>query len=179
MLILYNTRYINKVFGGFFLGKIIDSLIIGLICFAFMFIFKMPYAVLISVLVGVTNIIPYFGPFIGAVPSVILILLINPNKVVGFIVFIFILQQFDGMFLGPKILGKNTGLSSFWVLFSILVFGALFGFVGMIIGVPLFAIIYSIINNSTNSLLNEKDLPTNSDNYIELKYVDDENNLKY
>lgn len=177
--ILYNARYINKVFGGFFLGKVIDSLIIGIICFIFMFIFKMPYSVLISAIVGVTNIIPYFGPFIGAVPSVILIMLINPSKVVGFIIFIFILQQFDGIILGPRILGKNTGLSSFWVLFSILVFGSLFGFIGMIIGVPLFAVIYSIINNSTNSKLNDKNLPINSDKYIDLKFVDEENELKF
>ncbi len=177
--ILYNLRYINKVFGGFFLGKIIDSLIIGLICFGFMFIFNMPYAVLISAIVAITNIIPYFGPFIGAIPSTILILLVNPDKVIGFIVFIFILQQFDGTILGPKILGKNTGLSSFWVLFSILVFGSIFGFVGMVIGVPMFAVIYSIIHNSTNSMLNKKNLPTNSSTYSKMKYIDDNDELKY
>ncbi len=105
----------------------------------------MPYAVLVSVIVGVTNIIPFFGPYLGAIPSAFLILMVSPAKCIVFLIFIIILQQFDGNILGPRILGNVTGLSSFWVLFAILVFGGLFGFIGMIIGVPVFAVIYDII----------------------------------
>ncbi|MCD8117296.1 MAG: AI-2E family transporter [Oscillospiraceae bacterium] len=144
------VRYADRVFGGFITGRVIDSLIIGLICFAGTLIFRMPYGVLVSVIVGVTNIIPFFGPFIGGIPSFLLILMTAPAKAVIFLIFIVVLQQFDGNFLGPKILGNVTGLSGFWVLFSIMVFGGLFGFPGMLLGVPVFAVIYDIIRKLVN-----------------------------
>ena len=136
---------VDSMFEGFINGKLIDSLIIGLICFFFMNIFKWPFAVLISTIIGVTNIIPFFGPFIGAVPAALLMLMVSPLKMVYLLIFIFALQQFDGNILGPKILGNTTGLSSFWVLFSITFFGGLWGIVGMIVGVPLFAVIYDLV----------------------------------
>ena len=175
--ILDNAKSTDKVFGDFFNAKLIDSFIVGIICFIGMVIFKMPYATMISVIVGVTNIIPYFGPYIGAIPSALIILLVDPGMCLWFLLFIFVLQQFDGSILGPKILGSKTGLSSFWVLFSLLIFGSIFGVVGMILGVPIFSIIYSVINNSfsdTDRLkkrLEDKNLPVNSDEYIELKKV--------
>ncbi|MCC8047274.1 MAG: AI-2E family transporter [Clostridiales bacterium] len=149
-LILDEIEYANRMFTGFISGRIIDSLIIGVICFVGMLIFRIPDPILISVIVGVTNIIPFFGPYIGAIPSFLLILSVNPVKAIVFLVFILILQQFDGNILGPRILGNVTGLSSFWVLFSILLFGGLFGFVGMIIGVPVFAVIYDIVRKLVN-----------------------------
>lgn len=143
--ILKEVNIINDYLGGFIKGKLLDSLIIGLICMIFTSIVDMPYAVLVSVVIGVTNIIPFFGPFIGAIPTAILILMVNPVKCVYFIIFILVLQQFDGNILGPKILGNTTHLSSFWVLFAILLFGGLFGIVGMVIGVPVFAFFYQLI----------------------------------
>ncbi len=137
-------HYADKMFNGFLMGKLVDSAIIGLICFAATSLMGFESAALISVVVGVTNIIPFFGPFIGAIPSALLLLLENPMHCVYFLVFIVILQQVDGNLIGPKILGNTTGLSSFWVLFSILLFGGLWGIVGMIVGVPLFAVIYDI-----------------------------------
>ena len=172
-IILENTRYTDRVFGGFFAGKLLDSLIIGILCFIFMIIFKMPYPLIIAVIVGVTNIIPYFGPFIGAIPSALLVLLVDPGMCIWFLVFIFILQQFDGNILGPKILGSKTGLSSFWVLFSLLIFGGLFGMVGMLIGVPLFSILYSFINGIVKRRLAAKNLPEDSKDYEKLLYVDE------
>ncbi|MCC8128167.1 MAG: AI-2E family transporter [Clostridiales bacterium] len=143
--ILEEVIYADRMFCGFISGRLMDSLIIGVICFVALMILGIPYAMLVSVIVGVTNIIPFFGPFIGAVPSFLLILIADPIKSLIFVVFVVILQQFDGNILGPKILGNVTGLSSFWVLFSILFFGGLFGFVGMLIGVPVFAVIYDVI----------------------------------
>ncbi len=169
--ILDNAKSTDKVFGDFFNAKLIDSFIVGIICFIGMVIFKMPYATMISVIVGVTNIIPYFGPYIGAIPSALIILLVDPGMCLWFLLFIFVLQQFDGSILGPKILGSKTGLSSFWVLFSLLIFGSIFGVVGMILGVPIFSIIYSVINNRLKKRLEDKNLPVNSDEYIELKKV--------
>lgn len=145
-------------FGGFIRGKLLDSLIIGILCFICISIMKMPYPVLISTIVGVTNIIPFFGPFIGAVPSAILILTVSPIQALYFVIFIFVLQQFDGNVLGPTILGQSTGLGSIWVLFSILVFGELFGFVGMIIGVPTFAVIYYLFSKLVFRKLEEREL---------------------
>lgn len=148
--------YIDKVFGGFMVAKIIDSLLIGIITFVIISIFKVPYALIISVIVGVTNIIPYFGPFIGAIPCAALLLLINPTKSLTFVILILLIQQFDGNILGPKLIGDRTGVKSFWVLFSILFFGGLFGFVGMIFGVPVFAVIYSVMGNFINKKLAKK-----------------------
>ncbi len=173
-IILENARYTDKVFGGFFTGKLIDSLIVGVLCFIAMLILDMPYALLVAVMVGVTNIIPYFGPFIGAIPSAFLIFLVDPSKCLVFLIFIFILQQFDGNILGPKILGSKTGLSSFWVLFSLLIFGGFFGVVGMIIGVPIFSILYSFINGLIKKRLSDKKLPVNSKDYENLLYIDEE-----
>ena len=138
-------RYTDKMFNGFLVGKIIDSAIIGLLCFAGTSIMGFEAPAFISVIIGITNIIPFFGPFIGAIPCGLLLLLENPMHCLYFIIFIFVLQQLDGNVIGPKILGNTTGVSSFWVLFAILLFGGLWGVVGMVIGVPLFAVIYDII----------------------------------
>ncbi len=148
---------VDKVFGGFMVAKIIDSVLIGVITFIVISIFKIPYALVISVIVGVTNIIPYFGPFIGAVPCALLLLLISPAKSLTFCILILLIQQFDGNILGPKLIGDRTGMKSFWVLFSILLFGGLFGFVGMIFGVPVFAVIYSVAGNLINKKLAKKE----------------------
>ena len=135
----------NRLFSSFVVGKFIDSSIIGVLCFFLTNILRIDFAVLISVIIGVTNVIPFFGPFIGAVPATLLILIQSPIKALWFVLFVLVLQQLDGNVIGPKILGNTTGLSSFWVLFSILLFGGLWGFVGMIVGVPLFAVIYDVI----------------------------------
>lgn len=144
-IILEEVLYADKMFGGFINGKILDSAIIGVLCYIACFIFKFPSALLVSVIIGVTNVIPFFGPFIGAIPATLLILIQNPIKALWFVLFVLVLQQVDGNIIGPKILGNTTGLSSFWVLFAILLFGGLWGFVGMIIGVPLFAVIYDVL----------------------------------
>ena len=136
---------VDRIFSGFVRGKLLDSLIIGVLCFIGCSLLDMPYTPLVSVFVGVTNVIPFFGPFIGAVPATLLILIQSPIKAIWFVLFVLVLQQLDGNVIGPKILGNTTGLSSFWVLFSILLFGGLWGFVGMIVGVPLFAVIYDVI----------------------------------
>ena len=143
--ILEEILYADKMFGGFINGKILDSAIIGVLCYIACLIFKFPSALLVSVIIGVTNVIPFFGPFIGAIPATLLILIQNPIKALWFVLFVLVLQQVDGNIIGPKILGNTTGLSSFWVLFAILLFGGLWGFVGMIIGVPLFAVIYDVL----------------------------------
>lgn len=155
----------DQCFGGFIRGKLVDSLIIGILCFICTSIMGMPYPVLVSTIVGVTNIIPFFGPFIGAVPGVILILTVNPIQALYFGIFIFILQQFDGNILGPAILGQSTGLGSIWVLFSILIFGDLFGFVGMVIGVPTFAVIYYLVSKYVFKRLAGKDMQDMVDDY--------------
>ena len=170
-MILHLTKKSNEIFGGFIIGKIIDSAIIGVLCFVSLSLLKMPYILLVSVIVGVTNIIPFFGPYIGAIPSAILILLNDPKKGIYFILFILVLQQVDGNVIGPKILGNSTGLSSFWVVFSILVGGGLFGFVGMIMGVPTFAVIYYIIMMITDQRLERKNLPATTVHYGEKSYV--------
>lgn len=139
------AAFIDSLFGGFISGKILDSAIIGLLCYIGCSIFRFPNALLVSAIVGVTNIIPFFGPFIGAIPSSILIFLEEPTKGLWFVLFVFLLQQLDGNIIGPKILGDRTGLSSFWVLFAIVLFGGLWGLGGMIIGVPLMAVIYDLI----------------------------------
>ena len=172
-MILHLTKKSNEIFGGFIIGKIIDSMIIGVLCFFGLTILKMPYILLISVIVGVTNVIPFFGPYIGAIPSTILILLNDPIKGLYFLIFILVLQQLDGNVIGPKILGNSTGLSAFWVVFSILVGGGLFGFVGMIMGVPTFAVIYYIITMLINHMLEKKKLPLLTSQYGEKSYVDD------
>lgn len=171
-MILHLTIKSNEIFGGFIIGKIVDSLIIGALCFVGLSVLNMPYTMLVSVIVGVTNVIPFFGPYIGAIPSLILITLSNPMKGLYFLIFILVLQQLDGNVIGPKILGDSTGLSAFWVVFSILLGGGLFGFVGMILGVPTFAVIYYVVGMLVNQELEKKKLPTDTACYDEMSYVD-------
>lgn len=159
------TTNTNNAMLNFIYGKVIDSLIIGIICCICMLILRMPYVMMISIIIGVTNIIPVFGPFIGGIPCAVLVLIADPPKTIWFVIFIVVLQQFDGNILGPKILGNKIGLSSFWVLFAILVFGSMFGIVGMIIGVPIFAVIFDIISAVVNSKLEGKNMPTDHSYY--------------
>ena len=171
-MLLHLTIKSNEIFGGFIIGKIIDSAIIGVLCFIGLSIMNMPYTLLVSVIVGVTNVIPFFGPYIGAIPSAVLILLADPKMGVYFIIFILALQQFDGNVLGPKILGNSTGLSAFWVVFSILIAGGLFGVPGMILGVPAFAVIYYIVDMLIDYRLEKRKLPTQTSAYDEYSYVE-------
>lgn len=152
-------NYADQMFSGFVYGSIIDSAIIGIICFIVGGILGLPYIAMISVIVGVTNVIPFFGPYIGAVPSAIILLLTDPISCVKFVIAIIIIQQFDGNFLKPRIIGNRTGLSSHWVLFSILLFGGWLGLVGMVIGVPLFAVIYHIVKSRVEYILEKKGMP--------------------
>lgn len=170
--ILDDLRMTDRIFGGFINGKLLDSLIIGIISFIVLSLIKMPYVLLLSVITGVANIIPFFGPIIGAIPCAVLLILISPLKCVEFIIFIIVVQFIDGHFIGPKILGQSTGLSSFWVLFAILVFGGIFGFVGMIIGVPVFAVIYNFILRFVNNSLAKKGIPEEKIDYYNLKSLD-------
>lgn len=135
-------------------------------------LFKLPFALLISVIVGVTNVIPFFGPFIGAIPSAVLVFLISPRQCLYFVGLVLVLQQFDGNILGPKILGDSTGLSSFWVLFSILFFGGLWGFVGMIVAVPLTAVVFDLFSKFQCHFLRKKNLPQDTDDYMDLEKID-------
>ena len=143
-LVLEEIAYIDRMFGGFIDGKIVDSAIIGVLCYIGCLVFRFPNPLLVAAIVGITNVIPFFGPFLGAIPATILILIENPMKAVWFALFVLGLQQLDGNVIGPKILGEHTGVSSFWVLFSIVLFGGLWGVVGMIVAVPLFAVLYDL-----------------------------------
>ena len=171
--IISDFRFIDRTFGGFIIGKIIDSIIIGLLCFICANLFQFPYPILVSVIVGITNVIPFFGPFIGAIPSTILILMVNPIQAFYFVIFILALQQFDGNILGPKILGDSTGLSSFWVIVSITIFGGFFGIVGIAIGVPTFAVIYAFIKRRVHNKLKEKSLSVSTSDYINLERIEE------
>ena len=173
--LIKDFRFISDTFIGFISGKIVDSIIIGIICFIGTSLLKIPYALLVSVIVGITNIIPFFGPYLGAIPSAILILMINPIKCITFIIFILILQQVDGNFIGPKILGQSTGLSGFWVIFSITIFGGLFGFLGMIIGVPFFAVVYALTRRIIDRMLKKRNLPISTSEYMDLDHIDENN----
>lgn len=164
--IVQETRSAYRILSGFIVGKLVDSLIIGVITLICCNLFKFPYPALVATIIGVTNIIPFFGPFIGAIPCALLILLVNPVQCVYFVIFILVLQQFDGNILGPKILGDSTGLASFWVLFSILLFGGLFGFAGMVLGVPVFAMIYSILSRTVRIGLSKRGLPLDTQAYM-------------
>lgn len=159
----------HKIFSSFIGGKVLDSLIIGVLCFIGMTLFQMPYEILISMIVGVTNVIPYFGPFIGALPSILILLTVNPITALWFALFILALQQLDGNVIGPKILGQSTGLSAFWVIFSIMIFGGLFGFVGMFVGVPTFAVIYAGIKAFLEYKLKKRNLPAETQQYLSKK----------
>lgn len=171
-VIIKTLRQSSQIFSGFVIGKLIDSIIIGILCFIALSFLKMPYTLLISVIVGVTNIIPFFGPFIGAIPSAILILFIDPMKCLYFLIFVLILQQIDGNIIGPAILGDSTGLSAFWVIFSILTGSSLFGFIGMLIGVPVFAVIYYIVSTYVEYRLSSKNLKNTSKDYLALDFID-------
>ena len=173
-LTLHIVTKSNQIFGGFMIGKVIDSMIIGVLCYIGTAILKMPYALLVSVIVGVTNVIPFFGPYIGAIPCIILIGLADPLKGLYFAIFILLLQQLDGNVIGPKILGDSTGLSAFWVIFSILLGGGLFGFIGMVMGVPTFAVIYYIVEMLINYKLEKRNLPTRTQCYDNKSYVTDD-----
>ena len=170
--IIRDLQYVDKTFGGFIIGKVLDSLIIGILCYIGTTILNLPYALLVSVIVGVTNVIPFFGPYIGAVPSAVLILLVNPIQCIYFVIFILLLQQFDGNFLGPKILGGSTGLSSFMVIVAILVGGGLFGIFGMFVGVPACAIICTVIRNGIQSRLEKKKMPIDLESYRDIDHLD-------
>jgi len=170
--VLKITRRADRVFGGFIIGKLIDSLIIGMLCFVGMSFFKLPFPLLISVIIGITNIIPFFGPIFGAVPSGLLILMIDPLACLYFLIFILALQQFDGNILGPLILGDSTGLSAFWVIFAILLTGGLFGFAGMVVGVPLFALLYSLLAEWIDGRLERHELPIQTESYTILSEID-------
>ena len=170
--LIKDVRFTSDTFIGFISGKILDSFIIGCICFAGTSIMETPYALLVSVIVGVTNVIPFFGPYLGAIPSAILILMVNPIKCIYFIIFIIILQQVDGNIIGPKILGGSTGLSGFWIIFSITIFGGIMGIPGMIIGVPFFAVLYALIRRFSNRLLEKRGLPTETKMYLDVDYID-------
>lgn len=165
-------EFTDKTFIGFIIGKLLDSAIIGLICYVFCAIVNMPYALLVSVIVGVTNVIPFFGPFIGAIPSTLIILLVDPLKCLIFIIFILILQQLDGNFIGPKILGSTVGINGFWVMFSIILGAGLFGFWGMLLGVPVFVVIYTGVTMAVDRKLRRSELPTDRESYIHLDHID-------
>lgn len=159
------TRRADHIFGRFIGGKILDSAIIAVLTYGLMILFKMPYPVLVSFIVGVTNIIPFFGPFIGMVPSFFIILTASPVKALWFLVLLLAIQQFDGNFLGPKILGESLGISAFWILFSLLVAGKILGFIGLVIGVPLFVFVYSIVKDNVERKLAAKGLPVETKEY--------------
>lgn len=171
-VIVETVRKSNDIFGGFISGKLLDSAIIGVLTYIVLAIMKMPDIVLVSVIIGVTNVIPFFGPFIGAIPSFIIIVLQDPVQGLYFLIFVVILQQVDGNIIGPKILGDSTGLSSFWVVFAILVFGGLWGFTGMLLGVPIMAVIYYIIEKSVGYFLRKRGLAEDTEKYVYLTGVD-------
>ena len=170
--LLEGIRFTDRTFMGFINGKLLDSAIVGLICYIFCAVVQMPYALLVSVIVGITNIIPFFGPLIGAIPSAFIILMVNPFQCLIFIIFVIILQQIDGNFIGPKILGSSVGISGFWVMFSIILGAGLFGFWGMLLGVPVFVVIYTVINNAVERRLRRGDLPVEVEEYRDLDHID-------
>ena len=172
-VIFEKARHSHEAFGGFFTGKLLDSFIVGVLTFIVMLILDIPYPLLIGVVIAITDIIPVFGPFIGAIPSTLLILLVDPIKAVIFVVVIIVIQQIDGNILAPKIIGETTGLSSFWTIFAITVGGGFFGIIGMIVGVPAFVVIYDILSELINSALKKKNLPTETDFYEDVNYIKD------
>ena len=169
-----NLRFANNKFSGFIVGKLVDSFIIGILCFLCCLLFKFDYPVLIALIIGVTNIIPFFGPIFGALPCAILLFMISPIKALYFLLFIIALQQFDGNILGPKILGNSTGVSGFWVIISITFFGGIWGVPGMILGVPIFAVIYAIIKHFVERRLRIRKLPAETTRYYNLERINEE-----
>ena len=181
-ILINNFRFAHRTFIGFVSGKVVDSIIIGILCFIGTTMLKTPFAMLVSVIIGVTNVIPFFGPYLGAIPSVLLIFVLDPLhplNVVYFVIFILILQQFDGNILGPKILGNSTGLTGFWVIFAITLFGGLLGIMGMIIGVPFFAVIYAAIRSFVTASLEKKKMPLNTEDYINVAEITDQGIREY
>lgn len=174
--ILETVRKSHQIFGGFIIGKIVDSAIIGVLAFVCLSIMNMPYTLLLSVIIGVTNVIPFFGPFIGAVPSILIVLMVSPIQALYIAIFILILQQIDGNIIGPAILGESTGLSPFWVVFSIMLGGGLFGFFGMILGVPAFGVFYYLVKMALDHKLDKRSYPTETAEYIHLKEIDEISN---
>ncbi|MCD8015060.1 MAG: AI-2E family transporter [Lachnospiraceae bacterium] len=172
-------RQANLIFSGFITGKIIDSAIVGVICFICLSFLNIPYVLLISVIIGITNIIPVFGPFIGAIPCALLLLFVKPWECLVFVIFILILQQVDGNIIGPRILGNSTGVSAFWVIVSILVFSNLLGVIGMIVGVPIFATLYYIVKRIVEAELARQNLPTESMDYVRVDHINEDNQLVY
>lgn len=168
-----NFRFIHSTFIGFIGGKIIDSIIIGIICFVCTSIIGTPYSILVSVIIGVTNVIPFFGPWIGGIPSALLVLMVDPKQALYFGILIIFIQQFDGNILGPKILGDSTGLSGFWVIFSITIFGGFFGVLGMIVGVPIFAVFYAGVKSLVNRHLQKRNLPTDLAPYMTVGQIEE------
>ena len=166
--------FANEAFMGFLIGKIIDSTIIGILTYIFCLILKMPYPAFIAIIVGVTNIIPIFGPFIGAIPGAIIILMVQPSKLLMFILMIFLIQQLDGNIIGPKILGSSVGINGFWIMFAIIVMGDLFGVAGMIIGVPLFVVLTSAFEGLLSYGLKKRGLCTEAALYIDMSHMDTE-----
>lgn len=170
--IIKAVNFVDSVFIGFLSGKILDSTIIGIICYVCCALMKMPYALLVAVIVGITNIIPFFGPFIGAIPSALIIFMVSPFKCFIFIIFIILLQQLDGNFIGPKILGNSVGINGFWIMFSIILGTGLFGFKGMLLGVPVFVIIYTAIRVLIEKKLKRSGLPTLTTVYKTMEGID-------
>ncbi len=175
--IISNFRFIHTTFSGFISGKIVDSIIICIICFFCTSIIGTPYAILVSVIIGVTNVIPFFGPWIGGIPSALLIFMVNPTQCLYFIILILIIQQFDGNILGPKILGDSTGLSGFWVIFAITIFSGMFGILGMVVGVPIFAVLYAGFRALVNKQLARKQLPTETQPYLMVGAITEDNSF--
>ena len=179
-VIIETVRKSNKIFGGFVIGKIIDSAIIGVIAYIGCLLMRTPSPLLVAFIIGVTNVIPFFGPFIGAIPSILIVLIQSPVHALYLAIFILILQQVDGNIIGPKILGDTTGLSPFWVLTSILIAGGLFGFFGMLLGVPVFAVIYYVIQQVLIYRMNKKSLSADTEEYVELVEIDEKTKqMKY
>ena len=165
-LLVEESRSAYRIMSGFINGTLVDSLLVGVLCLICFTFFRFPYPMLLAVIIGVTNVIPFFGPFIGAIPCGLLILLVSPTQCLYFVIFIFVLQQIDGNILHPKILGSSVGLASFWVLFSVLLFGGLFGFLGMVLGVPVFAMFYSAVSRLVRRGLKRRGLPLDTEEYI-------------
>ncbi len=172
--LLSGVQFTNQVFMGFLSGKLLDSLIIGIICYIGCLILRMPYPLLLAFIIGIFNIIPFFGPIIGAIPTALVVLTESPWKMLIFLVFVVVLQQFDGNILGPKILGNRVGINGFWVMFSIILGAGVFGFAGMLLGVPVFVVLYTLFSHLINRKLARSGLPTETEEYKNVAYFDPE-----
>ena len=165
-------KFTDQTFRNFITGQLTDALIVGILCFIGCSILKIPYALLIAVVVGATNVIPFFGPFIGGIPSGLLVLMVDPFKCLIFVIFIVALQQVDGNIICPKIMGGSVGINGFWVMFAIILGGGLFGFWGMLLGVPVFVVIYTGINTLIERKLRKRNLPDDDASYEDLDYIE-------